>query len=253
MIYGVGHRESILRLVSNVAKFRDKYGRLKKAITRHTRLSRSYFRYLRAGNISLYFSTYTSSGRECRFSTKSASIGLGSGSEGTVPSESSRSKKLRSLEQKGAVRILERSHKGILVTAILPQNIPCLVKAKTELDIDIESLDFYKDRRLLTSILEREGYRCFYTGKKLTEENCYLDHLIAQSLGGNNSYKNIVATSYDANSLKNNKPIDDFIRELYKSDLISLTEFNELKKKIGNLQEGKLAPSKASIKSAILK
>ena len=188
------------------------------------------------------------------FSTKSASIGLGSGSEGTAPSESSRSKKLRSLEQKGAVRILERSHKGILVTVILPQNIPSLVKARTELDIDIdiESLDFYKDRRLLASILEREDYRCFYTGKKLTEENCYLDYLIAQSLGGNNSYKNIVATSYDANSLKNNKSIDDFIRELYKSDLISLTEFNELKKKIGNLQEGKLAPSKASIKSALL-
>ena len=71
-------------------------------------------------------------------------------------------------------------------------------------------------------------------------------------MGGNNSYKNIVATSYNANSLKNNKCIDDFIRELYKSDLISLTEFNELKKKIGNLQEGKLAPSKASIKSALL-
>jgi hypothetical protein len=64
------------------------------------------------------------------FSTKSASIGLGSGAEGTSPSESSRSKKLRSLEQKGAVKILERSHKGILVTVVLPHDIPSLIKVE---------------------------------------------------------------------------------------------------------------------------
>lgn len=95
------------------------------------------------------------------FSNKSAEIGLGAGATGTQPSESSRSKKLKSLELKGAVKILERSHKGMLVAIVLPQDISGLIKSVESTEINIESLDFYKDRRLLPSILEREGYRCF--------------------------------------------------------------------------------------------
>lgn len=185
------------------------------------------------------------------FSNKSAAIGLGAGATGTQPSESSRSKKLKSLELKGAVKILERSHKGMLVAIVLPQDISGLIKLVESIEINIESLDFYKDRRLLPSILEREGYRCFYTGKKITEENCYLDHVVASSIRGNNSYKNIVASSYDANSMKNNKAVGDFIRQLYKEDMISLIEFENLKKKIETLQNGMLAPNKESIRKAI--
>ena len=132
------------------------------------------------------------------------------------------SKKLKSLELKGAVKILERSHKGILVAIVLPQNISGLIKTNEPFEIDIDSLDFYKDRRLLPTILEREDYRCFYTGKKITEEKCYLDHVVASSTYGNNSYKNIVASSYDANSMKNKKAVGDFIRQLYKEDLFRI-------------------------------
>ena len=185
------------------------------------------------------------------FSSKSAQIGFGAGSVGAQPSNSSRSKKLKSLELKGAIKILERSHKGMLVAIVLPQNISGLIKPEVAFEIDIESLDFYKDRRLLPSILEREGYRCFYTGKKITEEKCYLDHVVASSTHGDNSYKNIVASSYDANSMKNNKAVGDFIRQLYKEDIISLIEFENLKKKIEALQKGKLVPNKESVKKAI--
>ena len=87
------------------------------------------------------------------FSSRSAEIGFGAGTAGAQPSNSSRSKKLKSLELKGAVKILERSHKGILVAIVLPQNISGLIKLKDSFEIDIDSLDFYKDRRLLPSIL----------------------------------------------------------------------------------------------------
>ena len=160
-----------------------------------------------------------------------------------------RSKKLRTLEAKGAVRIIERSNKGILVEIILPDEIPNLIKKEKIETIDIESLDFYKDRRFIHSLLEREEYKCFYTGKNITEENCYLDHVIAQASGGDNSYKNIVASSYDANSMKSDKPVNDFIRELYKDELISLIEFNELKQKIKDLASGKLIPNVNEISS----
>jgi HNH endonuclease len=185
------------------------------------------------------------------FSTRSAEIGLGSGVDGNTPSGNQKSKKLRSLELKGAVKILERSHKGILVQIVLPKDIDGLIYASTQPELEIESLDFYKDKRLLVSILEREGYKCFYTGKKIKEETCYLDHVVAQSSGGNNSYKNIVASCYDANSLKNNKPVDEFLRALYKNEILSLNEFEEMKLKLKKLQNGELVPSLISIKSAI--
>ena len=185
------------------------------------------------------------------FSTKRAPIGLGSGTSGTPPSESQRSKKLRSLEAKGAIKIIERSHKGIEIAIILPHEIPNLISIHEAESINLKTLDFYKNRKLMPSILERENYRCFYTGKKITEENCYLDHVIAQSAGGNNSFRNIVAASYDANSMKNDKPVEDFIRELYKDDLLSLLEFNKLKQDIVDLQNGKLIPNERTVQDAI--
>ena len=75
--------------------------------------------------------------------------------------------------------------------------------------------------------------------------------MVAQSSGGNNSYKNIVASCYDANSLKNNKPVDEFLRALYKNEILSLNEFEEMKLKLKKLQNGELVPSLISIKSAI--
>ena len=199
----------------------------------------------------LFRRTYLIEADTTLFSTRTAHIGLGTGIEGNQPSASSRSKKLRSLELKGAIKILERSNKGMLVAIVLPQHISGLIKPEVAFEIDIDSLDFYKDRRLLPSILEREGCRCFYTGKKITEENCYLDHVVASSTYGDNSYKNIVASSYDANSMKNNKLVSDFIRQLYKEDIISLSEFENLKTKIESLQKGRLVPNKESIKKAI--
>ena len=195
--------------------------------------------------------TYLKGEKSTLFRAKSASIGFGSGAAGTTPSESQRSKKLRSLESKGGVKVLESSHKGIHVAIVLPHEIESLIKTEETQNIDIESLDFYKGRMLLSAILERENFRCFYTGKKITEDNCYLDHVVAQSAGGDNSYRNIVAASYDANSMKNNMPVDDFARSLYKKGLLSLEEFNALKQKVSDLQNGKIAPNLHTITNAI--
>lgn len=195
--------------------------------------------------------TYLIGEKQMLFSTKSAPIGLGSGKQNTPPSESQRSKKIRSLELKGAVKILDRSYKGLMVSIVLPRDIVDLIPSEEEFVFDMERLDFYKDRRLMQCILDREGYRCFYTGKKINSDNCYLDHVIPQANGGDNSYKNIVASCYDANSLKTDKPVDEFIRLLYKEELLSLNEFNDLKLKIQELKNGNLVPSEASVIDAI--
>lgn len=186
------------------------------------------------------------------FSTRNAEIGFGSGDSTKKPSWKTRSTKLKSLEAKGFAKIIERSNKGMRVKVFLPSELPFLqVPPQNIEEIDLDDLDFYKDRRLLEPILEREGHRCFYTGKKITPENCYLDHVIPQSKGGNNSYRNVVATSFDANSLKNDRDALDFARFLYREELISAEEFSKLREKIQKLQEGALVPSENCVASAL--
>lgn len=200
----------------------------------------------------LFRHTYLAGVETCLYSTRTAEIGLGTGDNSKQPSMKTRSKKLRSLENKGCIQIIERSNKGITVKLLLPSKVPGIrsqVIGATPLDI--EGLDFYKDRKLLGSILAREDHRCFYTGRKITAENCYLDHVIPQASSGNNSYKNIVASCYDANSMKNDKPADEFIRPLYKEEFLSLSEFQELKEKISKLQAGELKPDIELVRVAI--
>jgi len=200
----------------------------------------------------LFRHTYLVGVETCLYSTRTAEIGLGTGDNSKQPSMKTRSKKLRSLEEKGCVQILERSNKGITVKLFLPNEIPGIQTQVVESEsLDLEELDFYKDRRLLNSLLDREDYRCFYTGRKITAENCYLDHVIPQASSGNNSYKNIVASCYDANSMKNDKPADEFIRILYKEEIISLSEFQELKEKLASLQAGELKPNMELVRAAI--
>ena len=188
---------------------------------------------------------------EMIFSTRAAEIGYGQGINNRKPSGTQRSKKLRSLERKEAIKIIDRSHLGIKVRINLPNEINGLISEKIEVDLNLEDLDFYKDKRLLKSILERENYKCFYTGRKINETNCYLDHLIPQSMGGTNKYSNIVACCYDANSMKSDKEVSQFTRELYREGIISLNEFNDLKVKIENLQKGELKPNLEEIKKEI--
>lgn len=193
--------------------------------------------------------TYLIGEREMYFSTRSAEIGFGfgSGNNTAKPSMKTRSSKIRSLESKGAVRILERSNKGILVHINLPNEINGLITKTVKSEIDIDELDFYKDKRLLPALLERENGRCFYTGRVIDESSCYLDHVIPQKEGGDNSYKNIVATCFDANSMKNDKNVEDFLRELYQEGILSMSEFKEVKDKVSRLLKGEIVPDSAMI------
>lgn len=187
--------------------------------------------------------TYLIGEPTCYFSTRTAEIGFGSGDNKRPPSMNSRSKKLRSLEAKGAVEILERTRKGILVRPILPSEIDGLGNENTEVMVDLEEQDFFKQKQLRLSLLVRENYRCFYTGRKIDESSFYLDHVIPQSARGTNSYRNLVAVCFEANSIKNDMGVQDFIRHLFREGILSNTERSELVQKVTDLQQGKIKPA----------
>ena len=174
---------------------------------------------------------------------KTANIGLGKSKAGSLPSEAQKSKKLRALQEKGCIEIQERSHRGTMVKVILPKEIPNLIPSQIEIEaIDIEEVDFYDGRKYVEEILIREGGKCFYTQKSINRESCVLDHVVPRAKGGDNSYRNVVAASHDANSLKNDKDPIDFSRELYRLGLLNFEEMQELLAKIEMLQRGELKP-----------
>lgn len=51
--------------------------------------------------------------------------------------------------------------------------------------------------------------------------------------------------------MKNNKPVDEFLRLLFRNDILSLKEFEKLKMKIKQLQDGELIPNLITVKTAI--
>lgn len=181
--------------------------------------------------------------RNAIISIKSANIGLGKSKAGSLPSEAQKSKKLRELEEKGCVDIVARSFKGTEVRPILPKEIPGLIPQAVDLQKpNIGEIDFFDGRLYVDALVEREGGKCFYTLQRINRENCVLDHVVPQSKGGDNSFRNIVASSFDANSSKGVQNADDFARELYRNGILNLAEMQQLLKRIEDLQEGKLAP-----------
>lgn len=196
--------------------------------------------------------TYLVGKKTCFFKTRSAEIGYGAGDNSKNPSVTTRSLKLRRLEEKGCIEIIERTREGISVKILLPSEISSIQnKEVTEKEIDIEKLNFYKDKRLLNSLFIRENNRCFYTNRKVTTENYALDHVIPKASGGDDTYRNIVVSSYDANSMKNNRSAEELAKTLYKEAIISLSEFQQLNKKILDLKNGNLKPDINIVRDAI--
>lgn len=57
----------------------------------------------------------------------------------------------------------------------------------------------------LENIAARDGFKCQYTGKKLTRDRWSLDHVVPLSRGGRNSPDNVVLADRDVNNKKGNR------------------------------------------------
>lgn len=55
------------------------------------------------------------------------------------------------------------------------------------------------------AILERDGFTCAYSGKRLPKEKLNIDHVIPRSRGGNDCWSNLVACDVEINFRKGNK------------------------------------------------
>ena len=108
--------------------------------------------------------------------------------------------------------------------------------------IDLEALDFFTGRRFVVPLLARQGNRCIYTLKTLTAETAHLDHIVPSFSGGANSYRNIVACTFEANARKGDGDAAAFLRQMFREGLLSEEEFKSQKDLLERIALGELKP-----------
>jgi 5-methylcytosine-specific restriction endonuclease McrA len=172
-----------------------------------------------------------------------ARMALGIGEAGKPMSESSAYLRIKSLQDKRCITIVQTEHKGTRIRLHTPNEIEGIVPhgPATPEDIDIEQIDFFSDQQNRLAILRREDFRCFYTLKKIDENSFVLDHVVSRP-GGNNGYRNIVAASREANNRKGALLADDFVRELFRDGFLSEKEFAGRLEALEKLRTGQLKP-----------
>jgi hypothetical protein len=177
------------------------------------------------------------------FKSARARMATGLGTDGTPMSEGSAYKKLSSLEVKGCITIVQTEHKGSRIRLHLPKEIagviPAAQSAPTE--IDIEEIDFFNNAKNRLAIVKRENFRCFYTLKKIDANSFVIDHVVSRP-SGDNSYRNVVAASREANNRKGAMAADDFLRLLFRDGMLSDKEFAERIQALTDLKAGLLKP-----------
>lgn len=170
-------------------------------------------------------------------------MATGLGVDGTPMSEGSAYKKLSTLEAKGCIKIVQTEHKGTRIRHFLPKEIKGILPTvqATPKEIDLETIDFFNDPENRLAILKRDNFRCFYTLKNLDSNSFVVDHVVSRP-NGNNSYRNVVAASREANNRKGAIPADDFLRQLFREGLLSEQELVERLGALDDLKAGRLRP-----------
>ncbi|MCW4014798.1 MAG: hypothetical protein NWF06_00330 [Candidatus Bathyarchaeota archaeon] len=173
---------------------------------------------------------------------KNNSFGLGS--RGGSMGISATRDKVYTLQEKGFIKVVDSTPTGLRLQAVPLSDVPSIQKSEQEAEelVPLEELDFYTDPILRTKIRERECNKCFYSLQKITDENFTIDHVISRP-EGTNSYNNVVATTKVMNTKKSNMKAEDFLRTLFRDDLLSEAEFHERLKALEQLRAWELKPN----------
>jgi len=183
--------------------------------------------------------------RQTRLISKDETIFVISSAPTTVGlTDYSARNRLRTMDKKGCIKIIEVRRDGLKIKVFLPNEIEgCVVEREVKvMPLDIETIDFYSDPKYRATILKRENGECFYCMKKINAENYVLDHVISQMNGGENSYRNIVAVCHECNSKKAGKNGEDFLRSLYRDGILSQKDLEQRLSIIERVVGGEIKP-----------
>lgn len=157
---------------------------------------------------------------------------------------------VRTLVDKGVLRLLERTRAGHVVEVLLPDEIraaapegavpACLARRPRAAGID--EMDFLLTKTRRESIHARDGGLCFYCLTQLIPRTRCLDHVIPQARRGKNSYRNLVSCCTECNTQKGETAADDFLRTLCRQRRITSAELAARLRALDALAAGSLRP-----------
>jgi hypothetical protein len=176
------------------------------------------------------------------FKSARRKMAFGIGEAGKPMSEGTCYKKLRSLEQKGCLRVVSSERDGTRVKLVLPSEIPGLVPASAPAAaVALENIDFFSDRDARLLIVAREAARCFYCLREITPASHVIEHVVSRP-AGTGSFRNVVAACRECNNRKGELAAADHIREIYRRGLLDADEFDARLSALDQLQRGLLVP-----------
>lgn len=169
-------------------------------------------------------------------------MACGIGEKGKPMSENTAYTKLRSLEEKGCIKILDSTREGRKIQLHLPSEIPGGITIKAPIaPPDPETEDFFTVEENRARILMREEHRCFYCLRQLNGENYVIEHVISRAAGAN-TYRNVVAACRQCNNRKGATAVEEWVRTLYRDGFLGEAEFRERISHLERLRAGELKP-----------
>jgi hypothetical protein len=169
-------------------------------------------------------------------------MATGIGEAGKPMSEGSCYKKLQSLAAKGCIDLVDSTHDGTKLRVHLPSEIVGVVPPDdSESATPLDEMDFFEVVQNREAVLRREGSLCFYCLRQLDPSNWLVEHVRSRP-EGDNSYRNVVAACRTCNNRKGSMPASDFLRDLYRTGVLSQSEFEVRLAQLGLLENGELKP-----------
>ena len=176
------------------------------------------------------------------FKSSRKQMAFGVGESGKPMSEGVLYKKLRSLESKGTLHIIDSEYRGTKLKLFLPSEIVGTIpNIESQSEVRLDDMDFFGVLENRQSILKRENSRCFYCFRVLTDENFVIEHVVSRP-EGNNGFRNLVAACKNCNDKKDNLSADEFIRALYRQNFLTSEELENRLLQLKLLSDGKLLP-----------
>lgn len=169
-------------------------------------------------------------------------MACGVGEKGKPMSENTAYEKLRSLEEKGCIEILDSTREGRKIRLKLPSEIPGVVAPEEPAATpDLETQDCFNVEENRARILMHEEHRCFYCFRQLNGENYVIEQVVSRPTG-DNTYRNVVAACRQCNNRKGSSDVQDWLRTLYRDGLLGEAEFRERVSHLERLRTGELKP-----------